>query len=70
MQECLPSVKRGDWVLVDDATAFEGRVIVVIGVTALIRVPREDGGSDICRAAEVRCCRPSRRDAGERPMQD
>jgi hypothetical protein len=68
--EEFPSVKRGDWVLVDDATEFEGRVVVVIGVTVLIRVPREDGGGDICRAAEVRCCRPSRGDAGERPMQD
>jgi hypothetical protein len=31
MQEYLPSVKHGDWVLVDDGTGFEGRVVVMIG---------------------------------------
>jgi hypothetical protein len=58
MEERLPSVKRGDWVLVEDAVAFDGCVVVVIGVTALIRVPREDGPGDTYRAAEVRRCTP------------
>jgi hypothetical protein len=52
MQEQLPSVRHGDWVLVDDVAGYEGRVIVVIGVIAVIRVRREDGGGDACRAAE------------------
>jgi uracil-DNA glycosylase len=29
----------------------------VIGVTAVIRVPRKDAAGDTYRAAEVRCCR-------------
>jgi putative transposon-encoded protein len=58
MEEQLPSVKRGDWVLVEDAAICEGRVVVVIGVTAVIRVPRKDAVGDTYRAAEVRCCRP------------
>jgi len=32
------SVKRGEWVLVEDVAVYEGRVGVVIGVTAVIRV--------------------------------
>ena len=54
----MPSVKRGDWVVVDDVAVFEGRVVVVIGVTAVIRVPRKGAAGDTYRAAEVRCCRP------------
>jgi hypothetical protein len=54
----LLSVKRGEWVLVEDVTGYEGRVVVVIGVTAVIRVTGEDGGGDTYRAAELRCCRP------------
>jgi hypothetical protein len=50
-------VKRGEWVLVEDVAAYEGRVVVVIGVTAVIRVTCEDGGGDTYRAAELRCCR-------------
>ena len=57
MQEQLPSVRHGDWVLVDDVAGYEGRVIVVIGVIAVIRVRREDGGDDTYRAAEVHRCR-------------
>jgi putative transposon-encoded protein len=58
MEEQVPSVKRGDWVLVEDVAICEGRVVVVIGVTAVIRVPRKDAVGDTYRAAEVRCCRP------------
>jgi putative transposon-encoded protein len=58
MEQRVPSVKRGDWGLVDDVGVFEGRVVVVIGVTAVIRVPRKDAAGDTYRAAEVRCCRP------------
>jgi len=58
MEERVPSVKRGDWVLVEDAARCEGRVVVVIGVTAVIWVPRKDAVGDTYRAAEVRCCRP------------
>jgi putative transposon-encoded protein len=57
MEEQVPRVKRGDWVLVEDVGVFEGRVAVVIGVTAVIRVPRKDAAGDTYRAAEVRCCR-------------
>jgi putative transposon-encoded protein len=59
MEEPTPSVKRNDWVLVEDVAVYEGLVVVVIGVTAMVRVPREDGAGDTYRAAEVRCCRPS-----------
>jgi hypothetical protein len=52
------SVKRGEWVLVEDVAVFRGRVVVVIGVTAVIRVGSEDGGGDTYRAAELRYCRP------------
>jgi putative transposon-encoded protein len=58
MEEQTPSVKRNDWVLVEDVDVYEGFVVVVIGVTAMVRVPREDGAGDTYRAAEVRCCRP------------
>jgi putative transposon-encoded protein len=58
MKEQTPSVKRNDWVLVEDVAVYEGLVVVVIGVTAMVRVPREDGAGDTYRAAEVRCCRP------------
>ena len=58
MEEHTPSVKRNDWVLVEDVDVYEGFVVVVIGVTAMVRVPREDGAGDTYRAAEVRCCRP------------
>ncbi len=58
MEEQTPSVKRNDWVLVEDVAVYEGLVVVVIGVTAMVRVPREDGAGDTYRAAEVRCCRP------------
>jgi putative transposon-encoded protein len=58
MEEQTPSVKRNDWVLVQDVAVYEGLVVVVIGVTAMVRVPREDGAGDTYRAAEVRCCRP------------
>jgi hypothetical protein len=52
------SVKRGELVLVEDVAVYEGRVVVVIGVRAVIRVKCEDGGGDAYRAAELRCCRP------------
>jgi hypothetical protein len=55
MEEQLPSVKRGDWVVVEDAVAFDGCVVVVIGVTAVIRVPRNDGAGDALRGVEIRC---------------
>jgi putative transposon-encoded protein len=58
MEERVPSVKRGDWVLVEDVAVFEGSVVVVIGVTALVRVPRKDAGGHTYRAAELRWCRP------------
>lgn len=57
MEDQTPRVKRNDWVLVDDVAVYEGLVVVVIGVTAMVRVPREDGAGDTYRAAEVRCCR-------------
>jgi putative transposon-encoded protein len=60
MEQQVPSVKRGDWVLVEDVGVFEGRVAVVIGVTAVILVPRKNAAGDTYRAAEVRCCRPWR----------
>jgi hypothetical protein len=56
--ERVLSVKRGDWVLVEDVTGYDGLVVVVIGVTAVIRVKREDAGGATYRAAELRCCRP------------
>ena len=52
------SVKRGDWVLVEDVTGYDGRVVVVIGVTAVIRVKCQDGGGETYRAAGLACCRP------------
>ena len=52
------SVTRGELVLVEDVAVYEGRVVVVIGVTAVIKVTCEDGGGDAYRAAELRCCRP------------
>jgi hypothetical protein len=61
MEEQLPSVRRGDWVFVERADAFDGCdgcVVVVIGVTAVIRVPRDDGDGDTLRAVEIRCCTP------------
>lgn len=69
MHEQLPSVRHGDWVLVDDVAGYEGRVIVVIGVIAVIRVRREDGGDDTCRAAEVHRCRPLGGEADADPEQ-
>src|SRR5687767_7929071 len=51
------SMKRGDWVLVEDVTVYDGRVVVVIGVTAVIRVKCQDAGAETYRAAELRCCR-------------
>ena len=56
--ERVLSVKRGEWVLVEDVAVYEGRVVVVIGVTAVISVTCEDAGGDAYRAAELRCCRP------------
>jgi hypothetical protein len=50
-------MKRGEWVLVEDVTVYDGCVVVVIGVTAVIRVKCEDGGGETYRAAELRCCR-------------
>jgi putative transposon-encoded protein len=58
MEEQTRSVKRNDWVLVEDVAVYEGLVVVVIGVMAMVRVPREDGAGDSYAAAEVRCCRP------------
>ena len=58
MEEQLPSVKRGDWVFVEDAVAFDGCVVVVIGVTAVIRVPRNDGAGNALRGVEIGCCTP------------
>jgi hypothetical protein len=58
MEEQLPSIKRGDWVFVEDAVAFDGCVVVVIGATAVIRVPRNDGAGDTLRGVEIRCCTP------------
>jgi hypothetical protein len=58
MEEQLPAVKRGDWVFVEDAVAFDGCVVVVIGVTAVIRVPSNDGAGETLRGVEIRCCTP------------
>jgi hypothetical protein len=58
MEEQLPSVKRGDWVFVEDAVAFDGCVVAVIGVTAVIRVPGNDGAGDSLRGVEIGCCTP------------
>jgi hypothetical protein len=58
MEEQLPSVKRGDWVFVEHDVAFDGCVVVVIGVTAVIRVPRKDGAGDTLRGVEIGCCTP------------
>jgi hypothetical protein len=55
------SVKRGEWVLVEDVAVYQGRVVVVIGVTAVIRVTCENGAHDTYRAADLRCCRPDGR---------
>jgi hypothetical protein len=55
--ERVLSVKRGEWVLVEDVTVYGGCVVVVIGVTAVIRVKCQDGGGETYRAAELRCCR-------------
>ena len=52
------SVKRGDWVLVEDVTVYDGRVVVVIGVTAVITVKCQDAGGETYRAAQLACCRP------------
>ena len=67
MEERLSSVKRGDWVSVEDGVAFDSCVVVVIGVTAVIRVPRNDGAGDTLRAgrdpllhAAFRCDRDGR----------
>jgi hypothetical protein len=49
MEQRVPSVKRGDWGLVDDVGVFEGRVVVVIGVTVVILVPRKDAAGDTYR---------------------
>jgi len=51
-------VKRGEWVVVEDVAVYEGRIVVVIGVTAVLRVTGNDEGGDAYRAAELRCCRP------------
>jgi hypothetical protein len=53
MEEHVPSVKCGDRVLVDDGAAWYGRVVVVIGVTTVIRVAGEDGNGDSYRAAAL-----------------
>ena len=45
--EPVLSVKRGEWVLVEDVTVYDGRVVVVIGVTAVIRVKCQDGGGGL-----------------------
>jgi putative transposon-encoded protein len=58
MEEGAVSVKCGDWVLVEDVVAYEGRVVLVIGVTAVISVTCEDTDGDTYRAAELRYCRP------------
>jgi hypothetical protein len=51
------SVKRGEWVLVEDVTVYQRRVVMVVGVTAVIRVTSDDGRGDTYRAAELRWCR-------------
>jgi hypothetical protein len=56
--EPVLNLKRGEWVLVEDVTVYDGRVVVVIGVTAVIRVKCQDGGGETYRAAELACCRP------------
>ncbi len=66
MGEQLPSVKRGDWVFVEDPVACDGCVVVVIGVMAVIRVPCNDGAGDILRGVEIRSCTPRFTTAGRR----
>jgi hypothetical protein len=58
MEEQRPSVKRGDWVVVEDAVAYDGCVVVVIGVMAVIRVALNEGAGDSLRGVEIRCCSP------------
>jgi hypothetical protein len=66
MEEQLPSVKRGDWVLVENPVACDGCVVVVIGVMAVIRVPRNDGAGDTLRGVEIRWCTPRFTTGGRR----
>ena len=53
----MPSVKRNDRVVVEDVAVYEGLIVVVIGVMAIVRVRREDGTGDTYRVAEVCFCR-------------
>ena len=54
---------RGAIVVVDDGCPFEGRIVAVIGVVAVVAHRPEDAADEACRAVPVRCCRP----VGEQP---
>jgi hypothetical protein len=45
--------------VVEDVTVYQGRVVVVIGVTAVMKSNERRRTRDTYRAAEVRWCRPS-----------
>ena len=61
--------KCGDRVLVDDGAAYDGRVVVVIGVTVVIRVAGEDGNGGSYRAAALSCCQRLEEKCGERAVE-
>jgi hypothetical protein len=49
---------RGVMVVVDDGCRLEARIVVVIGVVAVVVQRSEDAG-EACWAVPVRCCRPA-----------
>ncbi len=53
-----PRLPRGALVVVDDGCAFRARIVVAIGVVAVIVHRSEHAGGEVCSAVPVRCCRP------------
>jgi hypothetical protein len=49
---------RGALVVVDDGRPFRARIVVAIGVVAVVVHRSEHAGVDVCSAVPVRCCRP------------